>query len=181
MTDSKRKKKPDDESESPSTSFPFFFEQMQKQMEVWNEFIESEEGTAAARAGTDFAQISGKHMANMFKEIGETFPKTWSAEEILQKSKEIYLICAKSYSEMFKEAMTMPSILKQNAKALDAFLDWKIASDDMSRETLSNMGLPSKDDMDEIAEKLYYLDKKMDGISRDLSQIASKSKRPNKR
>ncbi|TET89713.1 MAG: hypothetical protein E3J35_09020 [Methanomassiliicoccales archaeon] len=181
MRSNKKGKKPDEKEESQSSTIPFFFEQMERQMEMWNELIESEEGTDAAQAGLDFAQISSRHMANMFRKIGEALPRTWSTEEGLEKSKEIYQICARSYSEMFKEAMVTPSVLKQNAKVLDAFLDWKIETDNVNRGTLSGLGLPTRDDMDEIAEKLYHLDRKMDGISRDLNQLVSKSEGTDKR
>jgi hypothetical protein len=179
---SKKKKGKQSKKEGFSKSdAPFFFEQMEKQMSAWNEFVESKEGKEAAQAGLDFAQISSKHMADMFKRIGEALPQTLTSEEMFQKSREIYLICAKSYSEMYREAITTPSILKQNAKAVDSFLDWKIETDRINRDTLNNLGIPTKNDIDDIAERLYFLDKKMDRISKELGQVASQSKRSTKR
>lgn len=162
-------------------SIPFLFEQMERQMKVWNEFIASKEGKETAQAGLDLAHISTKHMAEMFRKIGEALPQTLTSEELFQKSKEIYLICAQSYSDMFREAMTTPSILKQNARAVDAFLDWKIETDKIHQEALSSLGIPTKNDVDDIAERLYHLDKKMDRISKELSSIVSQSRESTKR
>ncbi len=159
----------------PESEIPNFFQRIEEQMEIWNEFVDSEEGKDMVQAGLDLAQISTKHMANMFSRIGETLPEDMSPEEIFQKSKEIYLVCTESYSQMFKEAMATSSIPKQNAKMIDAFLNWKIETDRINQETLKNLGIPTRGDMDEIAEKLYWLDKKMDDISKNLRQSKGRS------
>ncbi len=177
-SDSGRGKHEDEDTES---KVPFFFKQMERQMEIWNEFIESEEGMEMARAGLDFAQISTKHMANMFSRIGESLPEGMSPEEVYQKSREIYLICANSYSEMFKEAMGTSSIPKQNAGIVDAFLTWKIETDRANQEMLRNLGLPTQGDLDEIAEKLHWLDRKIDDISKDLRKGKGRSQKSKKR
>ncbi len=161
----------------PKSAIPYFFDQMEKQMEIWNEFVESEGGHDMARAGLDFAQISTKHVAEMFGKIGGLLPENMSAEEVFQKSKEIYLTCANSYSEMFKEAMATSSIPKQNARVMDAFLTWKIETDKINQATLRNLGIPTKDDMDEIAEKLYWLDKKMDTLTKDIRHANGQSRK----
>ena len=170
MTGKKKgsKKKGKQEEGTPESAIPYFFEQMEKQMKIWNDFLESEEGRDLAQVGLDLADISTKHMADMINKIGESLPDDLSSEEVFQKSKDICLICAESYSDMFKEAMATSSIPKQNAKMIDAFLNWKIETDRINQETLKNLGVPTRDDMDEIAEKLYWLDKKMDAISKDL-------------
>jgi hypothetical protein len=165
----------------PESAIPYFFDQMEKQMEIWSEFVESEEGQEMTSAGMDFAQISTKHMAEMFGKIGGLLPENLSPEEVFQKSKEIYLTCANSYSEMFKEAMATSSIPKQNARMIDAFLTWKIETDKINQETLKNLGIPTKDDMDEIAEKLYWLDKKMDNVTKDLRQANGRSRKSKKK
>ncbi|MCK4443149.1 MAG: hypothetical protein KAW09_01300, partial [Thermoplasmata archaeon] len=122
-----------------------------------------------------------KHMADMFSRIGESLPEDMSAEEVSQKSKEIYMICANSYSEMFKEAMATSSIPKQNARMIDTFLNWKIETDRINQETLRNLGIPTQGDMDEIAEKLYWLDRKMDDISKNLRQSNGRSRKSKNR
>jgi len=182
------KKKDDDRREEqdkkegfPESTIPFFFRQMERQMELWNDFAKSEEGMDAAQAGLDFAQISTKHMADIFSKIGETLPEDMSPDEVFQKSKEIYQICAESYSDMFKEAMATSSIPKQNAKLVDAFLNWKIETDRTNQDTLRNLGIPTQTDIDEIAEKLYWLDKKMDTIAKELRQANSASRRSKNR
>lgn len=173
MTSTKKSKEEQTSGKGfPESTIPLFFEQMS----LWKEFVESEEGKDVAQAGLDFAQISTRHMSDMFRKIGEALPRTMSTDEAIQKSREIYQICARSYSQMFKEAMVTPSILKQNAKALDAFLDWKIETDRASQEALNNLGIPTRNDMDEISERLYLLDKKMDGLHKELSLIASRSR-----
>lgn len=164
-SDSGRGRQDDERTES---KVPFFFEQMERQMEIWNEFMESDEGMDVAKAGLDFAQISARHMAEMFSRIGGSLPEDMSPEEVYHRSREIYLICANSYSEMFKEAMATSSIPKQNARMIDIFLNWKIATDRANQEMLRNLGVPTQEDMDEIAEKLYWLNKKMDDISKSL-------------
>lgn len=166
-----------DEEGTPESAIPHFFEQMERQMEIWNEFMDSEDGRDLSQAGLDLAWISTKHMSDMMGRIGESLPEDMSAEEVFQKSKDIYLICAKSYSEMFKEAMATSSMPKQNAKMIDAFLNWKIETDRINQETLRSLGVPTHDDMDEIAEKLYWLDKKMDAISKELKQTKGRSRK----
>jgi hypothetical protein len=172
-----RRGKQNQEDEFPGYAIPYFFDQMEKQMEIWNEFVESEEGQEMARAGMDFAQISTKHMAEMFSKIGESLPENLSPEEIFQKSREIYSTCANSYSEMFKEAMATSSIPKQNARMIDAFLNWKIETEKVNQETLRNLGIPTREDMDEIAEKLYWLDKKMDALTKDVRHANGRSRK----
>lgn len=178
---SNRKVKQEEEEGPPGSAIPYFFEQMEKQMEIWNDFMDSEEGQDLSQAGLDLARISTKRMADMMGRIGESLPEDMSAEEVFQKSKDIYLVCAKSYSEMFKEAMATSSIPKQNAKMIDAFLNWKIETDRINQETLRSLGVPTQVDMDEIAEKLYWLDKKMDTISKELKQAKGRSRKSKSR
>ncbi len=177
----KRKKEQDDGEGAPESAIPYFFEQMEKQMEIWNEFIDFDDGRDLSQAGLDLARISTRHMSDMMNRIGESLPEDMSAEEVFQKSKDIYLICAKSYSEMFKEAMATSALPKQNAKMIDAFLSWKIETDRINRETLRSLGVPTQDDMDEIAEKLYWLDKKLDTISKELKQSKGRSRKSKKK
>jgi hypothetical protein len=91
--------------------------------------------------------------------------------------KELFDIWSNAYSKTMRDTLRSSEFAETNGNILNSNLDMIRARDQLSKQYLSAMGLPTKENLDDIYKKLHELDKKVSDIHRILrSQKTAKKK-----
>jgi hypothetical protein len=90
-----------------------------------------------------------------------------------EKWQEIWL---NAYSKWAMNTIRTPEFAKMDGQTLNANLDMKKYNDQFVNNYLSVMGIPTKENMDEVYLKLYDLDRKISKIARSVNS-RSKTRR----
>jgi hypothetical protein len=80
--------------------------------------------------------------------------------------KEFSELWTNAYSKMVKNMINSPDFAKMDGNILDANLEAIRINDQLTKQYLSAMGLPTKDNLDDIYQKLHDMDRKISEISR---------------
>ncbi|UCG68496.1 MAG: hypothetical protein JSV09_11880 [Thermoplasmata archaeon] len=91
--------------------------------------------------------------------------------------KELNELWIDSYSKMVMDVIRSPSFAKMNGNILDTNLEAIKLNDQLTKQYLTSLGMPTKESLDEIYQKLHDMDRKLAGISRSVN---SKNKGPKK-
>lgn len=128
----------------------------------WKESIEAWRKAAemhrlSMEAYTDMAEIMSRHLGEMAKGYRDADrPGT---------GRELHRDAAHTNSEIMKEAMRTPSVLRLFAANLDAFLDWRMGLED-AQEGQGMMGLATRREMSQVQKTLYDLRKEVERLSK---------------
>ncbi|UCF08741.1 MAG: hypothetical protein JSW28_03350 [Thermoplasmata archaeon] len=98
-------------------------------------------------------------------------PPTLSDREFEIWSKEWNDLWVNAYSKMVANVMKSPAFAAMDGQTLDANLDAISASDKLVGNYLSSMGMPTKENINEIYSKLHDLDKKISQIVRTINKM----------
>ncbi len=93
--------------------------------------------------------------------------------------KKFYETWEKSSSEMLESWVNSPLFASSMGKALEQSSDFKKYFDEMIDKTLSNLRMPSKNDIDNVLRSIHTLEAKINDLSDkvdDLSKPARKKK-----
>jgi len=80
-------------------------------------------------------------------------------------------IWLRSANEAFKEVMSTSAFAAANGQLVESMMEMRREADDVSQETLSQMGFSTRDDIDEVGERLVELERRQQDVEEKLDQI----------
>ncbi len=83
--------------------------------------------------------------------------------------KELSELWTNAYSKMAKNIINGPDFAKMDSNILEANLEAIKINNELTNQCLSAMGLPTKNNLDDIYKKLHDMDRKISEISRTLN------------
>lgn len=112
----------------------------------------------------------GQFWLEMWERSKDMYPTTPESDiDFNAKYKELSELYAKNYSKMVMNIMRSPAFAEMNGRILDSNLDIIRLNDQFMNQYLSSMGLPTKENLDDIRHKLHDIDRKLSEISRTLN------------
>lgn len=162
-----------DEGEKNRDVEDFTSEILKYQVEIFNFWREmfNQMSVVKPEYTENVSKILEKHWKRVEEKIKEYYPEMVSGgAEGLQKQRELYIECMKSYSQMLQEFLVSPAFLNMMKDAMSTALTRKIEMDKIQEEFLKNLGIPTKKDIHEIYYNLYIINRKLDR----LTEIAEK-------
>jgi BMFP domain-containing protein YqiC len=86
-------------------------------------------------------------------------------------STEFRDIWLQSANEAFKEVMATSAFAAANGQLLERMMELRREADDVSQETLAQLGFPTRDDVDEVGERLLELERRQHAVEEKLDEI----------
>ncbi|MEF8813319.1 MAG: poly(R)-hydroxyalkanoic acid synthase subunit PhaE [Halovenus sp.] len=80
-------------------------------------------------------------------------------------------IWLQSANEAFKEVMSTSAFASANGQLVEAMMEMQQEVDDVTQDTVSQMGLPTRDDIDEVGERLVELERRQHEVEEKLDRI----------
>ncbi|WP_436928367.1 poly(R)-hydroxyalkanoic acid synthase subunit PhaE [Halosimplex halobium] len=80
-------------------------------------------------------------------------------------------IWLQSANEAFKEVMSTSAFAAANGQLVERMMEMRREADDVSQETISQLGFPTRDDMDEVGERLVELERRQHEVEQKLDRI----------
>jgi hypothetical protein len=96
------------------------------------------------------------------KAMAETMERPMEPETF----RRIYEAWLTTWSKNLDVYMRTPEFLEQSGRNMEAFSEFRKRMDEMLDEYWKSIRLPSTRDMDEIYQKLYLIDRKLDDMDR---------------
>ncbi|WP_136717002.1 poly(R)-hydroxyalkanoic acid synthase subunit PhaE [Halorientalis salina] len=84
---------------------------------------------------------------------------------------EIRDIWLQSANEAFKEVMGTSAFAAANGQLVEAMMDMQDEADDITQDTIQQMGMPSRDDVMEVGERLVELERRQHAVEQKLDEI----------
>lgn len=137
---------------------------IKRQLSVLDQLVDKEAFGDATLASVDYMRITNRHLGKALDKINETLADEPEPEEVFEKSKEIYYAFASAFADIWKETAASPSFLSYSAKFFDSLLNLKIATDENLNDTLSSLGIPTKEDMDDIHRSLHEIERNVEEL-----------------
>ncbi len=102
----------------------------------------------------------------------ETFERTAdgaAGEEIaMTEFRDIWL---QSANEAFKEVMGTSAFAAANGQLVNAMMDMRRQVDEVGEETLAELGMPTRSDIDEVAERLVELERRQHRVEEKIDRV----------
>jgi hypothetical protein len=120
------------------------------------------------------------HPHDVYEDMGQFWMKMWEHSWDMHPSahtrntdfnatyKELSDFWAKNYSKWVANFMRSPEFAKMNGEILDSNLETIRANQEYWTQYFSTMGIPTKENIDEIYQKLTDLDRKISEVNRSL-------------
>ena len=150
--------------------------QTKDQLELWSRWMKEMGMGPPSPPASELIQIAAKHSIDLWEKWSHLLSEDDQRSGLHERQREFYLQWAKSYSEMLKEMMTTSVFMAETGTALNSFLDAKIASDKFRDTLMRNMGIPTREDIEEVNRSLYNLNKKLDQLSKELRALKGKKR-----
>ncbi|CCQ34188.1 poly synthase subunit PhaE protein [Halorhabdus tiamatea SARL4B] len=80
-------------------------------------------------------------------------------------------IWLQSANEAAKEIMGTSAFAAANGQLIQSMLDMQQQADDVSQETIAELGFPTRDDIDEVGERLIELERRQHALEEKLDRI----------
>ena len=80
-------------------------------------------------------------------------------------------IWLQSANEAFKEVMSTSAFAAANGQLVESMLEMRQEADEVSQDTISQLGFPTRDDMDEVAERLLEVERRQHEIEQKLDDV----------
>ncbi len=84
---------------------------------------------------------------------------------------EIRDIWLQSANEAFKEVMGTSAFAAANGQLVEAMMDMQDEADNITQDTIQQMGLPTRDDVMEVGERLVELERRQHAVEQKLDRI----------
>jgi hypothetical protein len=105
-----------------------------------------------------------------------------AAEQVMEKAadaaegedvepQEIRDLWLQSANQAFKEVMSTSAFASANGQLVETMLEAQRDVDEMNQETLARMGLSTRDDVEEIGERLVELERRQQAVENKLDEI----------
>ncbi|UCE37932.1 MAG: hypothetical protein JSW00_01430 [Thermoplasmata archaeon] len=120
-------------------------------------------------------------ISDMYKDIYQFWQNMWgrsndiippfnySDMNLNTNYKELSEFWTNTYSKMVKNVINSPDFAKMDGNILKANLEALKITDELINQYLSAMGLPTKNNLDDIYQKLHDMDRKISEISRAIN------------
>ncbi|MFB6151067.1 MAG: poly(R)-hydroxyalkanoic acid synthase subunit PhaE [Haloarculaceae archaeon] len=76
-----------------------------------------------------------------------------------------------SANEAFKEVMSTSAFAAANGQLVEQMMEMRREADDVSQETIAQLGFPTRDDVDEVAERLVELERRQHAVEEKLDRV----------
>lgn len=80
-------------------------------------------------------------------------------------------IWLQSANEAFKEVMSTSAFASANGQLVETMMEMQQEVDDVTQDTISQMGLPTRDDMDEVGERIIELERRQHAVEEKLDRV----------
>ena len=80
-------------------------------------------------------------------------------------------IWLKSANEAFKQVMGTSAFAAANGQLVESMMEMQQEADDLSQDTLEQLGFPTRDDVDEIGERLIELERRQHAVEQKLDRV----------
>ena len=80
-------------------------------------------------------------------------------------------IWLQSANEAFKEIMSTGAFAAANGQLVERMMDLRQEADDMSQETIAQLGFPTREDVDEVGERLVELERRQHAVEEKLDRL----------
>ena len=84
---------------------------------------------------------------------------------------ELRDIWLQSANRAFKEVMSTSAFAAANGQLVDAMMDMQTQTEEFSEDTLAQLGLPTRSDMDEVGERLVELERRQHAVEEKLDRV----------
>ncbi len=123
----------------------------------------------------------GEDISEMYKNLNQLWFNTWKRSRemvppltrgdmsLSADYKELTEFWTNAYSKMVKNIINSPDFAKMDGNILNANLEAIKINNELTNNYLSAMGLPTKNNLDDIYQKLHDLDRKISEISKAIN------------
>jgi hypothetical protein len=80
-------------------------------------------------------------------------------------------IWLQSANEAFKEVMDTTAFAAATGDAVEQMMELQADAEELSQDTLTRMGLPTREDMDEVGERLIELERRQHAVEEKLDRV----------
>ena len=80
-------------------------------------------------------------------------------------------IWLQSANEAFKEVMSTSAFASANGQLVETMMEMQQEVDDVTQDTISQMGLPTRGDMDEVGERIIELERRQHAVEEKLDRV----------
>ncbi|MFW5905694.1 MAG: poly(R)-hydroxyalkanoic acid synthase subunit PhaE [archaeon] len=80
-------------------------------------------------------------------------------------------IWLQSANEAFKEIMGTSAFAAANGQMIEAMMDMRQQADEVSQETIAEMGFPTRGDVEEVGERLLELERRQQDVEEKLDRV----------
>ena len=80
-------------------------------------------------------------------------------------------IWLQSANEAFKEVMSTSAFASANGQLVEAMLEMQQDVDEVTQDTISQMGLPTRENIDEVGERLVELERRQHQVEEKLDRV----------
>jgi len=80
-------------------------------------------------------------------------------------------IWLQSANEAFKQVMGTSAFAAANGQLVETMMEMRQDADEIGQETIAQLGFPTRDDMDEVGERLVELERRQHSIEQKLDRV----------
>jgi hypothetical protein len=80
-------------------------------------------------------------------------------------------IWLQSANEAFKEVMSTSAFASANGQLVETMMEMQQEVDDVTQDTISQMGMPTRDDIEEVGERLIELERRQHAVEEKLDRV----------
>jgi membrane-bound lytic murein transglycosylase MltF len=80
-------------------------------------------------------------------------------------------IWLQSANEAFKEVMSTSAFAAANGQLVERMMEMRREADDVSQETVAQLGFPTRDDVEEVGERLVELERRQHAVEEKLDRV----------
>jgi len=80
-------------------------------------------------------------------------------------------IWLQSANEAFKEVMGTSAFAAANGQLVESMLEMRQEADEIGQDTIAQLGFPTRDDMDEVGERLVELERRQQAVEQKLDRV----------
>ncbi|WP_276273470.1 poly(R)-hydroxyalkanoic acid synthase subunit PhaE [Haloarcula litorea] len=80
-------------------------------------------------------------------------------------------IWLQSANEAFKHVMGTSAFAAANGQLVESMMEMQQEADDLSQDAIAQMGFPTRDDIDEVAERLVEVERRQHAVEQKLDRV----------
>jgi len=152
-------------------------ESMQQNMEAQSAFVQSwadavEDSMPAEEEVSEGLEGYGKAYEEWMDAAEQMVERsTEAAEGEDVDPAEFRDIWLQSANEAFKHVMSTSAFAAANGQLVESMMEMQQEADEVSQDAIAQMGFPTRDDMDEVAERLVELERRQHSLEQKLDEI----------